>query len=201
MDREDWDARYAASELLWGGTPNAFVAEEVERLAPGRALDLACGEGRNAIWLATLGWSVVAVDFSEVAIERGRRLAAERGVDVDWQVEDVLTWTPPAPDRDLVLLAYLQLPEEQMAQVLRHAAGALAPSGVLLDVAHDRSNLDGGHGGPQDPALLRVPTEVAAVCAAEGLTVERAEVVRRAVETATGVVDAFDHVVRARRAA
>jgi len=201
MDRADWDARYGASDLVWGTGPNRFVVEQVEHLAPGRALDVACGEGRNAIWLATLGWQVNAVDWSSVAVDRARRLATERGVAVSWGVEDVLAWEPPPSSFDLVCLAYLQLQTSELERVLATGAGALAPGGLLLDVAHDRSNLDGGHGGPQDSAVLATPDEVAAALVAAGLVVERAEVVRRVVETTAGARTALDHVVRARRTA
>lgn len=199
MDRDDWNTRYAGPELVWGAGPNRFVAEELEGLVSGRGLDLACGEGRNAIWLAERGWTVTAVDWSGVAIERGRELAAARGVTVEWVVADVLEWEPPGRAFELVLLAYLQLPEPQRSAVLHAAASAVAAGGVLLAVAHDRSNLEGGHGGPQHPAVLATPEEIADVLRAAGLAVERAEVVRRAVETDQGTVDALDHVVRARR--
>ena len=200
MDRDAWNARYAGPELVWGTGPNRFVAEEVHGLLAGRALDLACGEGRNAIWLAEQGWTVTAVDWSDVAIGRGRELAVARGVTVEWVVADVLGWVPPPLAFDLVLLAYLQLPEPARSAVLGAAAAAVAPGGALLEVAHDRSNLDGGHGGPQEPAVLATPEEVAEVLRSEGLTVERAEVVHRPVETDQGTVAALDHVVRARRA-
>src|SRR3954466_14110312 len=105
MDSAEWDRRYAASELLWGGEPNAFVATEVGDLPPGRALDLACGEGRNAIWLAERGWTVTAVDFSDVAVEKGR----SRNPDVDFRVADVLELEPDEQAYDLVIVFYLQL--------------------------------------------------------------------------------------------
>ena len=84
MDRHDWDARYAGEQLVWSAEPNRFLVAEVDGLPPGRALDVACGEGRNAIWLAEHGWMVTAVDFSAVAIDKGRRLAAARDVAVHW---------------------------------------------------------------------------------------------------------------------
>lgn len=201
MDRDAWNTRYGGTELVWGSGPNRFVVEEVEGLPSGRALDLACGEGRNAIWLGERGWVVTAVDWSDVAVHRGRELAVARGVDVEWIVADALRWELPALAFDLVLLAYVQLPEPARSAVLRGAAAAVAPGGVLLAVAHDRSNLDGGYGGPQDPGVLTTPEEVAAALRAAGLDVERAEVVRRAVETDDGTVGALDHVVRARRGA
>ena len=77
MDASDWDERYAASELVWSAGPNRFVAELVGPLTPGSAIDIAAGEGRNAIWMASVGWTVVATDFSEVAVQRARARAAE----------------------------------------------------------------------------------------------------------------------------
>ncbi|MFC7739793.1 class I SAM-dependent methyltransferase [Nocardiopsis composta] len=94
MDSKAWDERYRATGLVWGAGPNRFVVEQTEGLAPGRALDLAAGEGRNAVWLAERGWRVTAVDFSPVAVERGRRIAAERGADVEWAAADVRAYTP-----------------------------------------------------------------------------------------------------------
>ena len=78
--REDWNTRYAQKELVWTAEPNRAFAAEVSGLAPGRALDVACGEGRNAVWLAERGWQVTGVDFSEVALEKAATLAASRGV-------------------------------------------------------------------------------------------------------------------------
>jgi len=182
-----WDERYAETELLWSATPNGFVAEEAGPLAPGAALDLACGEGRNARWLAGLGWQVTAVDFSPVALARGRASGGQGGADVDWVEADVLTWRP-GRTYDLVLLAYLQLTEPQRRQVLITAADATAPAGSLLVVAHDRRNLGGGTGGPQDPSLLWTPGEVSR----PDFTVVRCETAERPVEDLV----ALDTVVR-----
>ena len=94
MKAEDWDRRYEAAELVWTAQPNRFLVEEVAELWPGTALDLACGEGRHAVWLAELGWRATGVDWSAVAIEKGRQLAAARGVSVDWAVADLNDWQP-----------------------------------------------------------------------------------------------------------
>ncbi|RFU43032.1 class I SAM-dependent methyltransferase [Actinomadura logoneensis] len=196
MDARGWDERYSGRDLVWSAGPNRFVAEECAGLPPGRALDLACGEGRNALWLAGEGWTVTAVDFSAVAIERARELAEARGVSVELLVEDVLTWVPPEGAFDLVVIAYLQLPE--MGEVLARAASAVAPGGVLVFVGHDRTNLTEGVGGPQDPAVLHTPGAVAG--ALPGLTVQRAERVRRAVEVDGEERFAVDTLVRAVRA-
>jgi SAM-dependent methyltransferase len=198
MDSNVWDARYAAApDLVWSREPNRFVVEELAGLPPGRAIDLAAGEGRNALWLAERGWQVTAVDFSGVAIDRGRRLATDHDLSVEWLVADLTGYVPPKATFDLALIAYLQLPPDQMADVLGRAAAALTPGGTLLLVGHDVANLTDGIGGPQDPAVLHTPESVTA--ALPGLRIERAATVRRPVPTDDGVVDAFDTLVRAVR--
>jgi SAM-dependent methyltransferase len=199
MTSEEWDARYAAAGLVWGAAPNRVVAAETENLAPGRALDLACGEGRNAIWLAERGWRVTAIDFSPVAVERVRQLAARRGVTVDVAVGDVLT-TPLEPAAyDLVLVAYLQLPPGERAIALERATTAVRPGGLFLLVAHDLRNHTEGHGGPTNPDLLWTVDEVARGVGAAGLSVERAEEVLRSIDGAPR--PAIDTLVCARRQA
>lgn len=202
MESEDWDERYRTAELVWRAEPNRWVAEEVAGLPPGRAIDLACGEGRNAVWLAEQGWDATGVDFSAVGLDKGRRMAAERGVQVTWVEADVRTWEAPSP-ADLVIVCYLQLPAGARRAALGHAAAALAPGGTLLVVGHDRSNLEHGVGGPQDPAVLYTPEDVVDDLQASGVTVvvQRAEVVRRPVDTASGRADALDCLVRAQRPA
>lgn len=194
MDRDAWNARYAAAaDLVWTAEPNRFVVDELAELPPGRALDLAAGEGRNAVWLAARGWRVVAVDLSSVAIERGRQLAVQHGVEVDWIVADVLHYSLPKAAFDLVVIAYLQLTATDLAAVLHRAVGALAPGGTILIVGHDRANLDSDVGGPQDPAALHTPAQILA--SLDGLTVQRAETVRRPVSIDGGTVDALDTLV------
>lgn len=198
MDRADWDARYAAADLVWSAEPNRFVEAETEELPPGRALELAAGEGRNAIWLAENGWKVTAVDFSRVALQKAAHLAAARGVTLELSEADVTLDRPARAEFDLVLVAYLQTPAPDRAGWLGHAVHALAPGGTLLIVGHDRSNLAGGYGGPQDAAVLTTPDELATDLAAAGLEIEKAELVERAVETPDGPRTAIDHLVRAR---
>lgn len=197
MEATDWDRRYSATELVWTATPNRFVVAELSGLPAGRALDLAAGEGRNAVWLAEQGWQVTAVDFSTVALAKGRQLAQARGVTVDWVAADLRDYQPAHAAFDLVLVAYLQLRGADLAGVLHRAAGALAPGGTLLVVAHDVANLTDGIGGPQDPAVLCTPDSVAGELS--GLAVARAERVRRPVQTDAGPRDAIDTLVRAVR--
>lgn len=199
MDSSDWDTRYANTPgLVWSAEPNRFVVESVTGLTPGSALDLAAGEGRNAVWLAEQGWRVTAVDFSPVAVERGRELAAARGVPVEWRVADVTAYRPVPGSYDLVLLSYLHLPAVELVRVLAAARSALRPGGTIVVVGHDRANLDGGTGGPQDPAILLTPEAV--VDGLAGLRIQRAETARRPVPTDDGgSVDALDTVVVAAR--
>lgn len=205
MDSSGWDERYAAAELVWSAGPNATVEALVAPLEPGRAVDLAAGEGRNALWLAERGWQVLAVDFSPVAVERTARLADQRlGAARDrlrTEVADVRTWEPGRAAYDLVLVVFLQLPAPDRAQALRRAAAALAPAGRLLVLAHDRSNLTQGVGGPQDAAVLPTPEQILADLAHDDLVIERAEVIRRPVEVDGVVRYARDALVLARRPA
>lgn len=197
MDRHGWDKRYDTAELIWRAEPNRFLVQEVEGLAPARALDLACGEGRNAVWLAKQGWQVTGVDFSAVGLQKARQLAARRGVDATWVEADVVEWEAPSGAFDLVAVFYLQLPPEVRRRALASAVRALAPGGVLLWVGHDTLNLTEGVGGPQDPAVLFTPEDVAGDL--QGLKVERAERVRRPVATEGGEAEAIDALVRAVR--
>jgi SAM-dependent methyltransferase len=197
MDREEWDRRYEGGELLWTAEPNRFLVAEITELAPGRALDLACGEGRNAVWLAGRGWRVTGVDFSEVAIEKARRLAGAREVEVEWLVADLLQYRHQPEAFALVILFYLQVPAAQRRQIVRAAAKAIAPGGTFLMVGHDSRNLEGGYGGPKDAAVLYTPEDV--VVDLNGLEIERAEVVERPVETPEGERVALDALVRAHR--
>jgi SAM-dependent methyltransferase len=180
VDAHAWDERYAAAEQVWSSAPNQFVAAELAELPAGDAVDLACGEGRNAIWLAGNGWRVTAVDFSQVALDRGRRLAGDQDR-ITWVAGDALTVDlPPA---DLVLLAYLQLPAEERRAAVGRAFAALRPGGTFLLVAHDSTNLTEGTGGPQDPTVLYTAEDVLADLDGERLEVLRAERVARAVTT------------------
>jgi SAM-dependent methyltransferase len=186
----DWDERYAERQQ-WSSEPNALIADLLAGLPPGKAVDLAAGEGRHALWLAGRGWRVTAVDFSAVGLARGQ---AQPGADrVTWIPADVTTWST-APDLlDLVLVAYLHLPEADTVAVLTRAVGWLRPGGRLLVLGHDVENIGSGVGGPQEPAILHSVGRLAPV--AELLTVDRLEQVRR--ETPAGT--ALDTLLWGRR--
>jgi SAM-dependent methyltransferase len=185
-----WDQRYAAHEHVWSATPNAEVERIVGGWSPGRALDLGAGEGRHAVWLASLGWRVTAVDFSSVGLAKGEKEATQRGLRVDWVVADARSRHPaPRVLYDLVLVSYLHLPSD----VISRTRGWLAPGGALVVVGHGLRNLTEGVGGPSDPALLHTPEQLRA--AAGDLTIERCEEYLRPTEQG----DAIDVVLVARR--
>lgn len=205
MDAAEWDERYAQSELVWGAPPNATVVEHIFGLerrirlvpdAPGeappelpRALDLACGEGRHALWLATHGWQVRAVDFSQVGIDKGRtvasRLSRSVRTRIDWECADVTDLAGAGIDGpfELILAVYIHLPADQRRSLLLAAAERLSPGGTLLVLGHDTTNIADGYGGPQDPAILFTPDDVVAdLAAAEHIRIDTAQRVLRETE-------------------
>jgi len=205
MDAHEWDRRYADTELMWSSRPNQFVESELVDLSPGRAIDVAAGEGRNSLWLAELGWEVTAVDFSRVALDKGRTLQTrhERGRDlrIDWVHADVLSYDAGEGTYDLALLAYLQLPAEQRRTAVRRSFHSLRDGGTLLVVAHDSTNLTEGTGGPQYPEVLYTAEDVLADLDGERFEVVHAERVAREVPPPADDPDqaprtAYDALVR-----
>ena len=172
VDADHWNRRYEERADTWPVDPCAAVVAVAERRRAGRALDVACGTGRNAIYLARGGWSVTAVDYAHVGIDFGKRRAAEAGVSIDWRVVDITAEAPPRATFDLVTLCYLHMPWEAYARVAIAAWEAVAPGGELVVVGHDRSNIREGTGGPQDPGLLYTPDEVVDLLVASGPNVE-----------------------------
>ena len=199
MTSQQWDERYSGDELVWTSTPNQFLVAEAVELPSGRAVDLACGEGRNSIWLAEQRWTVTGVDFSPVGLDKAKRFADLWGVEVTWIESAIETWEPPPEGFDLVAMLYLQLPQPARSAALARAASAVAPGGTLLVIAHDIDNLSRGCGGPPDASVLYRVSDVTEAAVDAGLTVERAEQAIRVVDTDDGPRDALDTVVRAKR--
>lgn len=130
-----WEARYGEAPV-WSGRPNAALVQHAGGLRAGRALDLGCGEGADAIWLAERGWEVTGVDVSATALARARAHAQERGVHVRWVETDLAEWQADA-QYDLVTAFFLHSPVNfPRAQILHAAASAVSPGGVLLIVGH-----------------------------------------------------------------
>jgi len=142
--QEFWDDRYRSAGKLWSGQPNPQLVAQTADLAPGQALDVGCGEGADAIWLARHGWTVTAVDVSAVALDRAAGYAVRQGDEpgediarrITWQREDLLVWNP-APERfDLVSAQYMHLPGAEQASLHARLAAAVRPGGTLLLVGH-----------------------------------------------------------------
>jgi 2-polyprenyl-3-methyl-5-hydroxy-6-metoxy-1,4-benzoquinol methylase len=195
MQREDWDRRYADVANLWATKPNRFLVAEVASVPAGRALDLACGEGQNAIWLASVGWDVTGVDFSEVAIRKAATRAERDGVEVEFVCADLVEYEPAQASYDLVLVMYLHIPATRRRAVHEQAAAAVAPGGTFLLLGHDLTNLADGVGGPKDPDLLYTAEEIASEL--PEVEIEKATTVLRDVDGEERA--AIDTLVRARR--
>jgi 2-polyprenyl-3-methyl-5-hydroxy-6-metoxy-1,4-benzoquinol methylase len=190
MDRHQWNERYASQPILWAVDPAPFLSGELADRPPGRALDLGAGEGRTALWLAEQGWKVTAVDFSDVALERGRQRADELGVGdaVDWVCADLLDYDPTGGSYDLVLLMFIHLPPADRRRLLALAIATLNPGGIILVVGYHPVD------GPDDAPPGRMPhrfTPDEIVAELDGLRVERAERLE--------LPDAVDTIVRAVR--
>jgi len=147
MDTDFWNERYGAADRLWSGNPHPQLAEVLADIRPGSALDIACGEGADAIWLAEQGWDVTAVDFSEVAIARGRQAAEDRELSIEFVVADLDTWVP---DRafDLVVEFYLHFEPERRQALHRRLQPFVNDAGQYLCVGHHPDHEKPGVQGP-----------------------------------------------------
>jgi SAM-dependent methyltransferase len=175
-----WNERHKAGDFEGDG-PNQTLVEGASELAPGRALELACGSGTNAVWLAAQGWRTTAVDWSFIGLANGKAKADEAGVSVEWLERDLFAWEPPRRSFDLIAIVYLHLPREERVPVYDRAAAAVAPGGRLLVVGHHPRNAAEGYGGPPEDRLFtaeQIATDL--LVADPDLKIERAEIRRRA---------------------
>jgi len=143
--QEFWDERYGSADRIWSGQPNVQLVTQIADLPPGDALDVGCGEGADAIWLASRGWRVTAVDVSAVALDRGGRQAAAAGEEVaariTWEQRDLLSWDPGTERFDLVSAQFMHLPRPDQDLMHTRLAAAVRPGGTLLVVGHLHSEL------------------------------------------------------------
>jgi SAM-dependent methyltransferase len=155
-DAQFWDERYRSQTALWSGEPNGRLIEEAAELTPGHALDVGCGEGADAVWLAERGWHVTGADLSAVALERAQSAATNAGVAgrIDWQHADLLTCAEPAVPYDLVSAHFMQLQPAAREALFRRIAAWVAPGGTLLVVGHHPSDLETTARRPRMPNVL-----------------------------------------------
>lgn len=203
MDAHFWDERYETQDQLWSGEANGVLVTEVAELPAGQALDVGCGEGADASWLAARGWQVTAVDISRVALQR----AAARATDTDavaWMRADLATTTLPAGAFDLVSVQYYPLPRRRGHSGVHNLLSAVAPGGTLLVASHDLADMT-RHDGHEhdddhdvDPADYYQPHEIAELLD-EDWTVLADETRPRTAPPPPGTNHVHDTVLRARR--
>lgn len=199
FEQSSWDERYGGDGHIWSGRPNAVLASEAADLTPGRAVDLGCGEGGDAIWLAERGWKVTAADFSEAGLARAAAHAVERDVvaRVEWRQADLRSWRPEGEQWDLVTSHFLHLLDDGMLEATRQMADAVAPGGTMLVVGH---HPDDAHTGLRwsMPGVLFTAEELAPAVDPDRFDVHTEARERR--ETRDGVAHVVtDAVLRARR--
>ena len=174
--QEFWDERYRSSGQLWSGQPNPQLVAQTAELAPGEALDAGCGEGADAIWLASRGWTVTGVDVSAVALERaaGYAAAAGRGAAaaggemagrITWRREDLRSWTPEPERFDLVSAQFMFLAPEEQAALYRRLAAAVRAGGTLLVVTHHADDLHANVGRTGEPQMFLSAEQLAGALA------------------------------------
>ncbi|HTX28540.1 MAG TPA: class I SAM-dependent methyltransferase [Streptosporangiaceae bacterium] len=206
FSQESWDERYRSRSALWSRNPNVQLVAEAGELAPGNALDVGAGEGADAIWLASRGWRVTAVDLSAVALERASAHASAAGPEIagriEWVHEDVTCWDPGSGRYDLVSAQYVHLPLAARQAMLRRLTAAVAPGGSLLVVCHHPSDLQTTVPRPQMPELFFTGDDIAAgLDAGQWTIVTNAAPGRTAVDPEGNEVTVHDTVLRAARRA
>ncbi|WP_408898759.1 SAM-dependent methyltransferase [Nocardioides sp. R1-1] len=202
-----WDERYGGADRVWSGRPNQRLVEQVADLTPGTALDVACGEGADAVWLATQGWRVTAVDVSQVALAKVATHAEQEGVAdrIRLGFYDALADPRPVGRRsfDLVTVSFLHVPQADFSAIYRGIADAVAPGGRLLVTAHHPDDVATGARHDHGPGLMFEPGRVLETLDAEradgGWEVEVADTPVREQAMPDGPLLVRDTVVRLRR--
>lgn len=204
MDEAFLNERYRASSALWSGLPNPQLVTEAADLVPGAALDVGCGEGADAIWLAGRGWRVTAVDLSTVALERSSAHATDAGAEVaeriDWLHADITRWMPAAATYDLVSAHFMHLAKDPREALFGRLAGSVSPGGTLLIVGHHPSDLQTTVPRPPGPELFFTASDVASMLEPNEWDVSVSEARSRPTLDPDGrTVTIHDAVLRAQR--
>jgi SAM-dependent methyltransferase len=205
FDQQFWEERYRSSAAVWSGRPNPHLVAEVADLAPGAALDAGSGEGADALWLASRGWRVTAVDFSATALQRGAAHAEALGNGladrIDWVRADLTAWEPPEASFDLVAAHYMHLPAAPRRALFARLSTAVALGGTLLVVGHHPSDMQTTMPRPDMPELFFTAEEVAGSLDPDRWQVVAADARPRSATDPDGrAVTIHDTVLRARRA-
>jgi SAM-dependent methyltransferase len=197
---EFWDRRYGAATRFWSGRPNAQLVTETEGLDPAAALDVGCGEGADANWLAERGWHVTATDISSVALARAAaHTSPEFGDRIVWLQADLHTWIP-GHSYDLISAQYMQLPRALRERVFSRLADAVAPGGTLLIVGHQPDDPYGGPHEVAEPDMFFTPDEIVAGLDAERWLIHTQVIRPRIATDADGnAITVRDSIVRAQR--
>ncbi|GIF46092.1 methyltransferase family protein [Asanoa ferruginea] len=196
MDEQFWNELYGSREQLFSGRPNGVLVAEVTDLPPGRALDVGCGEGGDALWLAARGWQVTGIDISRTALSRAA--AADRTGRAVWTRVDLTREAPPAGPFDLVSAQYVPLPHQPDHAAVRALLSAVAPGGTLLVAGHDLADLRPGDAPGFDPADFYQPDEIARLLGDDWKIVTNESRLRTA-PAPEGTAHVRDIVLRAQR--
>lgn len=151
---EFWNKRFSGEEYVYGKEPNDFLKQELQKLKPGKILFLCEAEGRNAVYAATLGWNVDAIDFSEQGKRKAELLAKEKDVSINYQIADLRTHELPQNVYDATALIYSHLHEDFRSKVFEQAAASLKENGVLILEMYDQDQINYDSGGPKEPEML-----------------------------------------------
>jgi SAM-dependent methyltransferase len=204
FDEAFWDERYRSHSSLWSGKPNIHLISEASQLSPGTALDVGCGEGADAIWLAQRGWQVTAVDLSTVALQRAAAHAAQAGDEIpehiDWRHADLAAWDPGAARYDLVSAQYMHLPPGPRETLFRCLVASVRPGGSLLAVGHHPSDQQTTMPRPHMPELYFTGDEIIAYLdTGEWDVITNTAAPRPATDPDGRTITIHDAVLRARR--
>jgi SAM-dependent methyltransferase len=152
--KDRWNERYSTDEFIYGKEPNNFFKEELKKLSPGKVLMFGEGEGRNAVYAASLGWSVDAIDQSEAGKAKATQLSSERKVKINYYVEDLSSYIPKQNHYDAAVFIFLHIEEKLRSLVFKNAIDSLRPGGKIILEAFEKDQLKYDSGGPKDEELL-----------------------------------------------